>query len=116
MQRWITGGNASGLASTHDDPLLGVPQPGRPRIFRCLVGDRVVRLDLGDAPLVSLQWGLYAFAPSPAALRAIDRIVASPPLPTETRAAPRRRRSASRASAGAGCSKTATAATRPGRR
>ena len=34
IQRWVAGGNSSGVLSTHSDPLLGVPQPGDRRVYR----------------------------------------------------------------------------------
>ncbi|MBU6271864.1 MAG: Dyp-type peroxidase [Betaproteobacteria bacterium] len=75
LQRWSAGGNASGLSSAQADPLLGVPEPGRQRIFRCTIEGQAHTLDLGDQAWVTLQWGMYAFAPSPRALERIDVIV-----------------------------------------
>ncbi|MBO9512848.1 MAG: Dyp-type peroxidase [Variovorax sp.] len=72
IQRWIAGGNSSGVSSAQADPLLAVPRPGDRRTFRCLAApdsDEVLRVDLGDKPFVSLQWGLYLFVPSMHALR-----------------------------------------------
>jgi len=71
VQNWVAGGGSTGLPSSLHDPLLGVPQAGRPRVYRFQHNGEVMRIDLGDAPLVTLDWGLYAFAPSIAALRAI---------------------------------------------
>jgi deferrochelatase/peroxidase EfeB len=90
IQRWLAGGNSTGVASTQDDPLVGVPEAGRERIFRCIESrtGEVLRIDLGAAPLVSLEWGLYAFAPSLPALQALGRLAsppaAAPPLPATT--------------------------------
>lgn len=69
IQRWLTGGNSSGVCSTHTDPLLGVPQAGEDHIFRFCHGDRVHRVNLGSQPLSQLDWGLYAFVPSMRRLR-----------------------------------------------
>ena len=33
IQRWITGGNTTGVASWQSDPLMGVAQEGDPRTF-----------------------------------------------------------------------------------
>jgi Dyp-type peroxidase family len=78
VQRWMAGGNASGALSTPGDPFLGVPVAGEQRIYRWLQPDQQVRrLDLGSEPLVSLRWGLYAFAPSLAALRRLPTLVAA---------------------------------------
>ena len=68
IQRWLAGGNSSGVSSEQSDPFLGVPQPGRARVFACEVDGKLVRVDLGDQALVTLKWGLYALAPAPAAL------------------------------------------------
>jgi Dyp-type peroxidase family len=79
IQRWIAGGNSSGVSSAQSDPFLGVPETGRPRVFRFLDEDEVRRLDLGDEPLVELEWGLYAFVPSIDALEAMNRIGGATP-------------------------------------
>lgn len=72
IQRWMAGGNSSGLHSSHSDAMLGVPQKGLPRSFQWLGSDgRVHSVDLGDEPMTSLEWGLYLFAPSLAGLRAL---------------------------------------------
>lgn len=69
VQRWVSGANSSGVGSAQSDPMLGVPQPGERRTFRYVdeQGD-VARVDLGDKPLVQLEWGLYLFVPSCTAL------------------------------------------------
>ena len=70
IQRWIAGGNSSGVSSAQADPFLGVPQPGEKRTFRYLdAAGKVARADLGDKPFVQLDWGLYLFVPSLEALR-----------------------------------------------
>ncbi|HEU4459025.1 MAG TPA: hypothetical protein VFR90_07880 [Methylibium sp.] len=80
LQRWLAGGNSTHLPSTDADPLLGVPQQGRPREFACVDAQgRPVRIDLGPDPFVSLQWGLYLFVPSLPALRGIGRIEPTAP-------------------------------------
>lgn len=72
IQRWLTGGNSSGVSSAEADPFLGVPRLGEPTLFRFAHGDKVVRVDLGDQPICNLEWGLYAFVPSLALLRNWD--------------------------------------------
>jgi len=72
IQRWLTGGNSSGVSSSQPDPFLGVPQQGEPRVFRCTHGDQVLRIDLGDEPINSLEWGLYTFVPSIELLQSLD--------------------------------------------
>ena len=76
IQRWISGGNSTGILSGQDDPLLGVP-PAKdsPRSFRFTHGNRAARCDLGSTPFVELQWGMYLFAPS---LSAIDQLIKDP--------------------------------------
>ena len=74
LQRWVSGGNASGLSTAQSDPFLGLNEQGQPRIFRCVIDGRAHTVELGRLPWVTLQWGLYAFAPSVAALRRIKEI------------------------------------------
>jgi len=72
VQRWMTGGNSSGVLSAHSDPLLGVPQSGEKRKFHYLnASGKAAVIDLGDKPLTELQWGLYLFVPSKRALSAL---------------------------------------------
>ncbi|CAN5139043.1 hypothetical protein BH11PSE10_BH11PSE10_20370 [soil metagenome] len=80
VQRWIAGGNSSGVSAGQDDPLMGVPEAGVARVFRFEHGGTVRRLELGAEPLVSLQWGLYAFVPSLAALAALPRLCVPDPV------------------------------------
>ncbi|RZU02947.1 Dyp-type peroxidase domain-containing protein [Rivibacter subsaxonicus] len=82
IQRWLSGANSSGLSSEQSDPLLGVPEAGRRRIYRFEHAGEVMRVDLGADPLVTLEWGLYAFAPSLTALKEIESgTILSPALP-----------------------------------
>ena len=76
IQRWVAGGNSSGVASAQSDPLMGVPQPGDPRVYRYFNADKqVVRVKLGDKPFTELQWGAYLFVPSVGALTGLQSIV-----------------------------------------
>ncbi len=72
IQRWIAGGNVTGIASADNDPLLAPPPPSGARTFRYLDQDRrgqiVVRRKVIDEALTTLRWGAYAFAPSIRAL------------------------------------------------
>ena len=76
IQRWISGGNSTGILSGQDDPLLGVP-PAKdsPRSFRFTHCNRAARCNLGSTLFVELQWGMYLFAPS---LSAIDQLIKDP--------------------------------------
>jgi Dyp-type peroxidase family len=71
VQGWLAGGNSSGPGSFSGlrDPLLGVAREGDPRHFVWSGGHVVLP---ADRPLVTLQWGLYAFAPSMAALKELQ--------------------------------------------
>lgn len=77
VQRWMSGGNTPaargdiGVYGGQPDPLLGLPDADGKRTFRFMEGSDAVRVDLGDKPFVTLQWGLYLFAPSIAALKSM---------------------------------------------
>lgn len=72
VQRWMNGGNSTGIASFQNDPLIGTKgKSGEQRNFRFVYGtgpDRRVIHVLIPAPLTSLHWGAYLFTPSRAAL------------------------------------------------
>ncbi len=61
VQRWVSGSNRTAPYSRLSDPILGVPEPGRPRQYRFADGSLI---DLGEQPYVRLEWGLYLFVPS----------------------------------------------------
>jgi deferrochelatase/peroxidase EfeB len=79
IQRWMSAGNtptSTNGASTYGgqpDPIVGLPDVNGSKWFRFVNGDRVHHVDLGPKPFVTLQWGLYLFAPSIPALRLIAR-------------------------------------------
>ena len=80
IQRWMSGGNtptSTNGPSTYGgqpDPILGLPDVDGSKWFRFVNGNsRVHHVDLGPTPFVTLQWGLYLFAPSIPALRMIAR-------------------------------------------
>ena len=72
VQRWISAGNSSGGYSGQSDPFLGVPESGRKRFYRFDHEGRTLRMHLDGSdmlgadplPVVQLEWGAYAFAPS----------------------------------------------------
>ncbi len=70
IQRWISGGNSTKVASWQSDPLMGVGQEGDPRTFRFVHGGKTCRVNIPD-PFVKLRWGAYLFVPSISGLRAI---------------------------------------------
>ncbi len=82
IQRWMSGGNSTGVLSDNRDPIVGVPQIGERRTFRYAQDStppkvHYVKLDDETAypvrPLVKLEWGLYLFAPSVKALGKIAK-------------------------------------------
>ncbi len=81
IQSWIAGGNAAGADrgySGHRDPLMGMPLPGDPSYYPYHDGQgraRYARWSAGRPP-VTLQWGLYAFAPAVPALQELAAIAA----------------------------------------
>ena len=86
VQRWLAGGNSSGVGSAQADPFLRVPQAGESSTFRYLdASGQVVRVSFDDKPLVQLEWGLYLFVPALAALAKLAEFVvelpASKPMP-----------------------------------
>ena len=79
IQRWVTGGNSSGVGSAQADPFLRVPQAGENSTFRYLDSNgRVARAVFDDQPLVQLEWGLYLFVPALAALEDLEGLLAPP--------------------------------------
>jgi Dyp-type peroxidase family len=67
IQGWLNGGNSSGSGSFSGqrDPFLGVARAGDPQSFPVQGGS----VDIpSHRPLVTLEWGLYAFVPSLSAL------------------------------------------------
>ncbi|MEM6303861.1 MAG: hypothetical protein AAF744_04025 [Pseudomonadota bacterium] len=84
IQRWVAGGNSTGIASGHGDPLLSPKRPGEQKVFRFVHGaegaERVVSINLPDRPVGQLQWGTYAFTPSLEGLRSLaDATIAEAP-------------------------------------
>lgn len=86
VQRWISGGNASGGYSGQPDPLLGVVDGSAgPRLFPFEHNGKPYEVDLGPEPFVTLQWGAYFFVPSIAALKGLPGLVElALPLPAPT--------------------------------
>lgn len=83
VQRWLAGGNSTGVSASQSDPLLGVPREGVPRVFRWVDANGAPqRAELGDKAFVELQWGLYLFAPALTALERLSDFRSAPqPLP-----------------------------------
>lgn len=68
VQRWINGGNATHVGSAQNDPLVGIAPDSQPRTFRFIAKDKIRRLTI-KTPFVGLEYMLYLFVPSKAALR-----------------------------------------------
>jgi Dyp-type peroxidase family len=84
VQRWLNGGNSTGLPSAQNDPITGPGDPHRaPFRYRSKDG-RVVKLPAITRPFVKLEWGLYLFAPAKSGLAALaERAKPAQPLPPE---------------------------------
>ncbi len=76
IQRWISGGNGTGIASWHGDPLLAPKRPEGIRNFRFVHNKSLVNVDLGNKPIGTLQWGLYAFSPARDGLKRLAELAA----------------------------------------
>lgn len=79
VQRWLTGGNATGKSSGHVCPIVGVPENGLarhfrfeltrpgtkqvPTVFTLTLAPSQPMFEEADSP-TRLEWGLYLFAPS----------------------------------------------------
>lgn len=70
IQRWINGGNSTGVSSSQNDPVIGVFPAQGVKTFRFATDTDVVRVDI-EKPFVALQWGLYLFMPSKTTLKTI---------------------------------------------
>lgn len=103
VQRWLNGANASGTHSGRGCPFTGVPDNGVQKTFHFEHGDLVAKVELdptttpGTGPqlfeepstLARLDWGVYLFMPSLAALGRIrvaahvaaSRLPAAPAVP-----------------------------------
>ena len=87
IQRWLNGGNSTGLHSSRKDPVTGAHEQGKGPHFTFKHKDKVHSLKPADKPFVQLRWGLYAFVPSMQCLKdlpdlskaAIERAKASAP-------------------------------------
>jgi deferrochelatase/peroxidase EfeB len=65
LQRWISGGNSTGLPSSLADLISGASDAA---VFPVQVGKEVRWLPAPERPLVEVQWGMYAFVPSRSAI------------------------------------------------
>lgn len=77
IQRWVIGGNSTGVASWQSDPIMGVGQHGDKRTFRFSHQGREFHINI-PKPFVTVRWGAYLFVPSMDALRMIGRLLPDP--------------------------------------
>jgi hypothetical protein len=70
IQRWLNGGNSTGVSSAANDPLTGARQDAGPYTFRYRTAAGVQRAVIAK-PVTELRWGLYAFTPSRSSLSLI---------------------------------------------
>ncbi|HET9930627.1 MAG TPA: hypothetical protein VFQ35_08065, partial [Polyangiaceae bacterium] len=70
IQRWVNGGNSSGVLSSHADPLAGnfPERNGFERLLSCVHEGQPISIPLPARPLSELKWGLYLYVPSIGAL------------------------------------------------
>jgi hypothetical protein len=84
IQRWLNGSNITGLPSSTNDLIAGVPQQAGAQ--RWAPNGGAQRLPARVQPFTSLRWGMYLFVPS---LTAIEKL-AEPPAPARGEPGPGR--------------------------
>jgi hypothetical protein len=87
IQRWVNGGNSSGVLSAQPDLLAGTfPQRPRPdRLLSFQHEGQVKKLPVPQSPFTVLRWGLYLFVPSITALE----FLVKRPRPAPARLSPK---------------------------
>lgn len=72
IQRWLNGGNATGVCASRNDPLTGARDRSETEghIFTCRANGKAHQIRI-NKPLTRLQWGSYFFVPSRAGLKRI---------------------------------------------
>jgi deferrochelatase/peroxidase EfeB len=92
VQRWLAGGNSSHGFSGQSDPFVGVPEPGRKRVFSFQHRNEAdghvhaIRMELDGntdllaepKPIVRLEWGGYFFTPTLDALQKLAERAGEP--------------------------------------
>ncbi len=68
VQRWVNGGNSTGLLSSQNDPIVGACQG--PQTISFIHEGKAVQLTK-PAAFVTVKWGLYLLAPSLSGIRAL---------------------------------------------
>jgi Dyp-type peroxidase family len=85
VQRWLSGGNSTGISSAQSDPFVGVAPNGQRKHFSFEFDGKMcsVPLDGVDStqqepkPFVRLEWGAYLFTPSISTLGRIERVAST---------------------------------------
>lgn len=72
IQRWVNGGNSTGVSSSHTDPIVGLHPRHKKNMFRFIKNGKVHNLEI-DVPFTQVEWGLYLFTPSRDALDSISQ-------------------------------------------
>ena len=74
IQRWVNGGNSTGLLSAHNDVLMGNAEWNRTERERFTIHVNGILKELPrNDPFVSLKWGMYLFVPSKEGLKRIAK-------------------------------------------
>ena len=99
IQRWVNGGNSTGLHSSQNDPIAGPGAPPAPPAAAALPESKppgrapfrftesngkavqTKKLPPIPTPFVKLEWGLYLFAPSMTGLRRLAQAAEKPASP-----------------------------------
>ncbi|HEY1535169.1 MAG TPA: hypothetical protein VGF76_14175, partial [Polyangiaceae bacterium] len=71
VQRWVNGGNSTGVLSAHPDLIAGTFRAGVSRELQYCTPGGVDTISVPAKPAATLRWGLYAFVPSTSALQAL---------------------------------------------
>jgi Dyp-type peroxidase family len=79
VQRWLNGGNSTGILSAQNDLLTGAPRPASAPHW-ALHPTRRQWVDITSpvTPFVSLRWGLYLFAPAKSGLEWLKNELSAP--------------------------------------
>lgn len=78
LQRWVNGGNSTGVFSRQVDPIAGNGPGNQDYVYRFTHDGQPFRLTIA-APLVALEWGMYLFVPSLTVIEDWAKPVARPP-------------------------------------
>jgi Dyp-type peroxidase family len=90
IQRWINGGNRTGLLSTQQDLLAGQGPISQAAYWhRSDDSSRDKQFGPPARPLVKLHWGAYLFVPSKITLQALQELAADPDIRVDPSAAER---------------------------